>query len=107
MQGRLQNLARETARGIDLDARYRHDALGGTFAHRALLTYVAERKLVAYPGADPFAGAGEYDQDNFGAIPEWKGSYRLQWSSGDLQLGYDMQWIGSLVETGGRSIRAP
>jgi len=97
----LQNLAFETARGLDLDLQYRHRALGGAVFHRALVSYVDERELVAFPGAEPFAGAGEFDEDNFGAIPEWQGSYRLTWSSGPWEAGYAAQWIGSMVERGG------
>lgn len=97
----LQNLASETAEGIDLDLRYGHAAGGGALDHRLLMSYVAERELVAFPGAAPFAGAGGFDQDNFGAIPHWQGSYQARWQSGPWQLGYDAQWIGAVEERGG------
>lgn len=101
VEARLRNLAFETARGADLDLEYRHRALGGGLGHRLLLSYVDERKLIAFPGAAPFAGAGEFDEDNFGAIPHWQGNYRLAWSSGPWTAGYGLQWIGSMVERGG------
>jgi len=101
VQAQLQNLASETAKGLDLDVRFAHDGLGGNFSHRALISHVLERDLIAFPGADPFAGAGGFDQDNFGAIPEWQGNYRLSWRRAGWSAGYELQWIGAIEETGG------
>ncbi|MBU1187524.1 MAG: TonB-dependent receptor [Gammaproteobacteria bacterium] len=101
VQAQLQNLAAETAQGLDLDLRYRHDSSLGSFSHRALISHVLERDLVAFPGAEPFVGAGGFDQDNFGAIPEWQGNYRLDWRRGGWTAGYALQWIGAIAERGG------
>lgn len=97
----LQNLASETAEGLDLALGYRHAGLGGQWQHRLLVSHVLERRLVAFPGAEPFAGAGEFDEDNFGAIPRWRGSVGTQFQRGPWRLGYDAQWIGALDERGG------
>ena len=97
----LQNLSSETARGIDAEVLYGHDALGGGFDHKVRVSYVSERDLFAFPGAEPFSGAGDYDPDNFGAIPRWRGTYNVSWSGGEWRLGYGAQWIGSLDESGG------
>jgi len=101
VSAQLQNLASETAEGLDLEIRHRHPLLGGTLEHRALVSHVIERELVAFPGAEPFAGEGGFDQDNFGAIPRWQGNYQLKWGFDRWQLGYDAQWIGALAERGG------
>ncbi|MDZ7684494.1 MAG: TonB-dependent receptor [Gammaproteobacteria bacterium] len=101
IQAQLQNLATESARGVDIDLRYSLDAFGGELAQRLLLSYVDERALVAFPGAEPLVGAGGYDRDTFGAIPVWRGSYRLNWSGGRWRGGYEAQWIGAIDETGG------
>ncbi|TCO75531.1 TonB-dependent receptor-like protein [Chromatocurvus halotolerans] len=101
VQAQLQNLATETARGLDLDAQYRHAGFGGSFSHRLMISHVLDRELVAFPGAAPFAGAGGFDRDNFGAIPEWQGNYRLDWRAGSWTVGYEAQWIGALEESGG------
>ncbi len=101
IDAQLQNIATETAKGIDLDAQYTHTGLGGGFNHRLLLSYIGERDLVAFIGADPFVGAGQYDMDTYGAIPRWRGQYSLSWNHGPWQLGYQAQWIGSLEESGG------
>lgn len=101
VNARLQNLATETAKGIDLDAQYAHPGWGGDFSHRLLLSYLGERDLVAFAGAEPFVGAGEYDMGSLGAIPRWRGQYSLNWNHGPWQLGYQAQWIGSLEESGG------
>lgn len=101
VNAQLQNIATETAKGFDLDAQYTHPGLGGGFDHRLLLSYIGERDLVAFIGADPFVGAGQYDMDTYGAIPRWRGQYSLSWTHGQWQLGYQAQWIGSLEETGG------
>jgi outer membrane receptor protein involved in Fe transport len=101
VRAQLQNLATETARGVDMDLRYRHEGLGGLLSHRLLLSHVLERELIAFPGAAPFAGAGGFDRDTFGAIPEWQGNYRLDWRSGAWHAGYELQWIGAIEETGG------
>ncbi|MEE4277720.1 MAG: TonB-dependent receptor [Halieaceae bacterium] len=101
VSARLQNLATESARGVDADVRFAHDLAGGRIQHRALVSYLDERDIVAFPGAEPLAGAGGYDQDNFGAIPRWRGSYNLNWRSDRWGAGYALQWIGSLEESGG------
>jgi outer membrane receptor protein involved in Fe transport len=101
VSAQLQNLASETARGVDAELLYAYDALGGNFDHRLRASYVAERNLVAFPGAEPFSGAGDFDQDNFGAIPRWRANYNLTWATGDWRFGYEAQWIGALEESGG------
>lgn len=101
VRGQLQNIASESARGLDLEMSYRQTTDWGLFAQRLLLSRVLERELRAFPGGDPFVGEGQYDPDNFGAIPEWKGRYALDWSRNDWQAGYGLQWIGGLEETGG------
>ena len=101
VRAQLQNLASESARGIDLELRYGHDAGPGRIEHRALLSYLDERDLVAFPGAPRFAGAGDFDRDIFGAIPRWRGSYNLNWRRGRWSAGYALQWIGALEESGG------
>ena len=101
ISARLQNLAREETRGIDLEADWTVDALGGRLGQRVLLAYVDERELVAFPGAAPLFGAGGYDPDRFGAIPEWQGRYRLDWKRERWTLGYSAQWIDAIEERGG------
>lgn len=101
VRGQLQNIASESARGLDLEMSYRMTSAWGAFQQRLLLSHVLERQLRAFPGGAPFVGEGQYDPDNFGAIPEWKGRYVLEWSRSDWQAGYGLQWIGALEETGG------
>lgn len=101
VEARLQNIARETARGIDLEADWRHAAGPGQLSHRALISRVEERELVAFPGAAPLFGAGGFDRDSFGAIPQWQGLYDLGWRSGSWSLGYQAQWIDAIAERGG------
>jgi len=101
VSAQLQNIATETAKGADLDAHYTHRGGGGDFDHRVLVSYIGERNLVAFAGADPFVGAGEYDMDTYGSIPHWRGHYSLSWTRGRWQVGYQAQWIGSLKESGG------
>lgn len=101
VQAELQNLATESTRGIDLDASLAHPGFGGDFSHRLLLSYIAERDIVAFDGADTLAAAGEYVQGSIGAIPRWRGQYSLGWDHASWHLGYQAQWIGSLDERGG------
>ncbi|NKI36154.1 TonB-dependent receptor [Wenzhouxiangella sp. XN79A] len=101
ISARLQNLAREETRGIDLEADWTVDAFGGRLGQRLLLAWVDERKLVAFPGAEPLFGAGDYDPDRFGAIPEWQGRYRLDWRHDRWKVGYSAQWIDAIEERGG------
>lgn len=101
VRSELQNIARETARGVDLGVRYGHDLAAGRLNHDLLISHVAERELVAFPGAEPFAGAGGFDPDSFGAIPEWKGRYRASWQGRHLELGYAVHWIDAVTESGG------
>jgi len=98
---RLRNIARESTRGVDTAIDWRHSA--GPFAldHKLAAAWVARRRLVAFPGAEPLFGAGGFDPDNFGAIPEWQGRYALDAGLGDWTLGYRAQFIGQVVERGG------
>ena len=97
----LQNIARETARGLDLAAYYRHGAGPGRLRHSLLAGYVIERDRIAFPGAAPFAGAGGFDPDGFGAIPRVKAHYRAHWQASALRLDYAAHWLGALRERGG------
>jgi len=101
VRSELQNIATETARGVDLGVHYGHGLAGGRLKHDVLVSHVAERELVAFPGAEPFAGAGGFDPDSFGAIPEWKGNYRAVWQGRNLELGYGVDWIDAITESGG------
>lgn len=101
VDAQLQNAATETARGVDVEAYFGHEGAGGDFSHRLMISYVAERDLIAYPGTDPFVGAGGFDRDNFGAIPHWRGKYNLTWDRQRWRLGYKAQWIGPVDESGG------
>jgi len=101
INGQLLNLASETARGVDTEVLYTYEALGGNWDHQVRISYIGERDLVAFTGAEPFSGAGEYDADNFGAIPRWRATYNLVWSTANWRLGYEAQWIGELEESGG------
>jgi len=101
VDAQLRNVGRETARGIDVEIDYRQRLLGGALRHRVLLSRVEERELVGFPGAEPLFGAGEFDPDRFGAIPEWRGVYSIDFSRGRWTLGYQAHWIDSLTERGG------
>jgi outer membrane receptor protein involved in Fe transport len=101
VQAELQNLATESARGVDIDTQLLHPGLGGDFHHRLLLSYTGERDIVAFAGDDTFAAAGQYVQGSIGAIPRWRGQYSLGWDHGRWRLGYEAQWIGSMEEAGG------
>ncbi|GAB4184867.1 MAG: TonB-dependent receptor [Wenzhouxiangellaceae bacterium] len=101
IEAQLQNLASETAKGLDMELRYAHGGDIGQWRHQVLISHVFERDLISFPGSQPFAGAGQFDEDNFGAIPEWRGNYQLNWSYGDWLAGYDLQWIGAIEEIGG------
>jgi len=97
----LQNTAEETARGLDLDLQYAHVTGWGRWQHRLLISRVLERELRSFPGEAPFVGEGQYDPDNFGVIPEWKGRYTLGWSRASLFAGYVLEWIDELTDSGG------
>jgi len=101
IEARLQNIAREAARGVDLELDWTQALAGGRINHRVLVGHVIERELTAFPGADPLFGEGQFDPDNFGAIPEWQGLYDLAWRRGAWSLGYQAQWIDAIDERGG------
>lgn len=101
VRGELQNIALETARGLDLDVAYAHALPRGGLRHRLMLGYVAERDRVAFPDAEPYTGAGGFGADGAGAVPRWKGNYRADWRAGRWELGYGAYWIGALKERGG------
>lgn len=97
----LQNLATEDTKGLDLDTQLTHTGLGGDFGHRLLLSYLGERDIVAFEGAESIGNAGQYVMGTIGAIPRWRGQYSLDWSHGAWRLGYQAQWIDSMQEHGG------
>lgn len=98
---RQRNIAEETAEGIDLRAEFDHGVGGGRLSHHLAVSYLMERDLVPFAGAESLTGAGRFDRDNFGALPRWRGNYRLRWNGGPWRIGYEAQWIGSLTESGG------
>ena len=100
VEARLQNTALETARGIDLAMDLQMAGNASSVDHRVMLSHVLERDLVAFRGAAPLFGAGGFDQDNFGAIPEWRAHYRFGWTRGRWKLGYQAHWIGPVRERG-------
>jgi len=100
VEARLQNIAEETARGVDLELDGTMAAGKSFFEHRVMVSHVIERELVAFEGAAPLFGEGEFDQDNFGAIPEWRGQYRLDWRRAEWKLGYRAHFIGAIRERG-------
>jgi len=101
VEARLQNIALETARGLDLALDLRVAGESSSYDHRLMVSHVLERDLVAFRGAAPLFGAGGFDQDNFGAIPEWRADYRLDWTRGRWKLGYHAHVIGAVRERGG------
>ena len=101
VEARLRNIARESMRGIDAAIDWRHPVGPVTLDHTLGLAWIAERRLIAFPGSAPLFGAGEFDPDNFGAIPEWQGRYGLDADAGDWTLGYRAQFIGRVIERGG------
>lgn len=101
VEARLQNIALESARGLDLALDLEVFGDSASYDHRLMVSRVLERELVAFRGAAPLFGAGGFDQDNFGAIPEWRASYRLDWTRGDWKLGYQAHWTGVVRERGG------
>lgn len=98
---RRRNIAEQTAQGVDLRVNFDHGVPGGVLSHRLAVSYLMERDLVPFAGADSLTGAGRFDRDNFGALPRWRGNYRLRWDTGPWRIGYEAQWIGSLTESGG------
>ncbi len=101
VESQLRNSASERARGVDFEAEWTHPLWSGRLRHRALLSRVIERELITFPGAPALFGEGEFDPDRFGAVPQWRGSYDLDWRSSVWSMGYRASWIDSLDERGG------
>jgi hypothetical protein len=51
-EAQLQNVATETAKGVDVEVFCRHESLGGDFSHWLAASCVGERDLIAFPGAE-------------------------------------------------------
>ncbi len=101
VSSRLQNIGLETARGVDFELNLKQALSSVSLRHGILLSRVLERDLIAFAGAAPFLGAGEFDADKFGAIPRWKGRYSLSVQRRGWSAHYALQWIGALNERGG------
>lgn len=101
IQRNLQNAARETARGVDIEFGYRHATAIGELNHRLLLSRLLERSVQAFDGAQPLTGVGRYDADNFGVIPAWKGTYVASWNWQRWFAGYALEWIDEIEDQGG------
>jgi len=97
----LRNLAHEQARGLDFTLASRHDLAGGRLRHGMTLSRLLERRLIAFPGAESLFGVGEFDPDNFGTVPRWRGQWRLGYDRGQWSLGYRASWIDAVLEKGG------
>ena len=84
-----QNLALFNTNGVDFEANYAFEALGGAFSTRLLGTYQPTSKQENFPGARVLNQAGSAGQ------PKWRVSAFLRYSRGPWSLDVQERWWSS------------
>ncbi len=84
-----QNLALFNTNGIDFEANYAFDALGGAFTTRVLGTYQPTSKQENFPGAIVLNSAGSAGQ------PTWRVSAFVRYSRGPWTVDVQERWWSS------------
>ena len=100
VEGNLQNLSNEKARGVDfaLGYNYSTDHWGDWAAHLGW-THLLERSKVEFKGASrkSFEGTGDYDSEgNFKVFPEDKVNLALTWNFRSFRVDYQLEYISSV-----------
>lgn len=93
------NVAEQTAEGVDTEIRWNYASGIGDWEAAFLWTHLLEAERTPFPGGDVEELDGLYTDPTTsfgGARPEDKINYSLQWSRGNLSLGYLGEYIGSM-----------
>jgi outer membrane receptor protein involved in Fe transport len=94
------NVAEQGAKGIDAEFRYSFDTSIGQWEAAVLYTHLLERTKTPFDGADEQELGGRFTDPTAldgGAYADDKGNYSLHWKWNNLMLGYQGEYISSLV----------
>ncbi|PKG85918.1 TonB-dependent receptor [Colwellia sp. 75C3] len=99
ISAQTQNLSAMTAKGIDFEASYNFEALGGDFHSILSWTHFLERENQVYNGNDFVFEmqdlTGEFENDTSYAAD--KINFTLAYSIDDLTISYVMNYIGDMT----------
>lgn len=94
------NVAKQGAKGVDTELRYGWDTDFGKWDAAILWAHMLDRTKTPYPGANQISLVGRYTdptaQDG-GAYPKDKINWSVKWYWHNLLVGYEGNYISSLV----------
>jgi len=97
VEGTLQNLANQKARGVDVAIGYEYKTNHwGDFGAHLDWTHVVERSKVAFKGAPKVNFDGTLDMDTDSAFPEDEVQLSVAWNYGDFRVNYQMNYISAI-----------
>jgi len=85
------NIASLETSGIDFEANYRHALGTGQLSLRLLANYV-DKYVITNPGAQPIELSGQTGRTG---IPDWQGSFSVQYDNGPLMIRVQERFINS------------
>ncbi|WP_185964413.1 TonB-dependent receptor domain-containing protein [Aliikangiella marina] len=94
-----QNLGRREASGIDWNFRYSMETDIGSWRFNLLYSMLDNRTEFESATAEPWELAGTFDDVTIGgAFPEDKAQLAVDWSMGDFNVSYSLDFIGSIYQ---------
>lgn len=89
-----QNLASQDVSGLDFEATYSFDALGGVLRLNTRGTRMISFEQVSFEGqpAEEFVGTGDWVST---PLPKWRFTADARWTSGPLTLSVQTRYIGA------------
>jgi outer membrane receptor protein involved in Fe transport len=97
------NVASQTAKGIDIEARFDFDTSFGQFETAMLWAHMLERTRTDFPGAPVQKLEGTHTNitaNDGGTYAENKINFSAHWYRGDFSVGYLAEYIDSITAEG-------
>jgi iron complex outermembrane receptor protein len=95
------NLGNLVSSGVDFAFRYKlPETQFGNFSAAFQATYLSQYNNEVAPGLPGdyvVTDAGHYDNNNLVSYPRWRGLGSLNWSLGNWQATYQVQWVGKQI----------
>ena len=91
------NIARQLSAGLDFDARFATNVLGGKFTTQLQATRMMTQKIEFFPGDGLNNYNGELGYPGFGSGPKWTGSLDTRFkTANDITFRWGMQFVGKM-----------
>ena len=88
------NVARQTVKGLDFNARYATPLFGGRFQTQLQATRMLEQGLEIFEGAGLFDYNGTLGYPGFGSGPKWTGTLDTRFVTGPMTFRWGVEYVG-------------